>query len=197
MNHRERRKGKKKKTEKIEIRLSGSGGQGLILAGVILAEAAAIYDGKNAIQTQSYGPEARGGASKSEVIISNEEILYPKTTRLDYLLALNQQSCDKYAGDLKEDGLLLVDSDAVEHLPSVKQVVSLPLIRTAREKVGRVMTTNIVSLGALVGLSGVVRRSSLEKAVLARVPRGTEELNMKALKLGFELAEDFKRRVED
>lgn len=197
MNHRERSKGKKKKTEKIEIRLSGSGGQGLILAGVILAEAAAIYDGKNAIQTQSYGPEARGGASKSEVIISNEEILYPKTTRLDYLLALNQQSCDKYAGDLKEDGLLLVDSDAVEHLPSVKQVVSLPLIRTAREKVGRVMTTNIVSLGALVGLSGVVKRSSLEKAVLARVPRGTEELNMKALKLGFELAEDFKRRVED
>jgi len=197
MNHRERSKGKKKKTEKIEIRLSGSGGQGLILAGVILAEAAAIYDGKNAIQTQSYGPEARGGASKSEVIISNEEILYPKTTRLDYLLALNQQSCDKYAGDLKEDGLLLVDSDAVEHLPSVKQVVSLPLIRTAREKVGRVMTTNIVSLGALVGLSDVVRRSSLEKAVLARVPRGTEELNMKALKLGFELAEDFKRRLED
>jgi len=99
--------------QKIEIRLSGTGGQGLILAGVILAEAAAIYDKKNAVQTQSYGPEARGGASKSEVIISDGEILYPKTTRLDYLLALNQESCDRYAKDLKEDGLLLVDKDCI------------------------------------------------------------------------------------
>ncbi len=182
--------------QKIEIRLSGSGGQGLILAGVILAEAAAIYEGKNAIQTQSYGPEARGGASKSEVIISDDEILYPKTTRLDFLLALNQEACDKYSHDLKDKGLLLVDSDAVDHLPPVR-VASLPLVRTAREKVGKKMTTNIVSLGALVGLSGVVGRKALEKAVLARVPKGTEKLNLLALKLGYELAEEIKERIED
>ena len=187
---------KEKLPEKVEIRLSGSGGQGLILAGVILAEAAAIYENKNAIQTQSYGPEARGGASKSEVIISNEEILYPKTTRIDYLLALNQESCDTYARDLKESGILLIDSEAVEHIPPVK-VYSLPLVKTAREKVGRIMTTNILSLGALVAISNIVSRKSLEKAVLSRVPRGTEELNIKALKLGFELVEKISKRMED
>jgi 2-oxoglutarate ferredoxin oxidoreductase subunit gamma len=189
-------KTKEKQSQKVEIRLSGSGGQGLILAGVILAEAAAIYDKKNAVQTQSYGPEARGGASKSEVIISSDEILYPKTTRLDYLLALNQESCDLYSIDLKEDGLLLVDKDAVDHLPPM-QVVSLPLVRTAREKVGRVMTTNIVSLGALIALSEVVSRESLKKAVLARVPKGTEKLNLLALNLGFDMADEIKKHLEN
>lgn len=196
MSQPEKKKSKEKKPLKIEIRLSGSGGQGLILAGVILAEAAAIYEGKNAVQTQSYGPEARGGASKSEVIISDSEILYPKTSRLDYLLALNQVSCDKYARDLKDDGLLIVDQDAVEHLPIVK-VVSLPLVSTAREEVGKLMTTNIVSLGALVGLSGVVSREALKKAVLSRVPKGTEQLNLKALKLGFKLADEHKDKVTE
>ena len=196
MNQKEKSKPRSSPLQKTEIRLSGSGGQGLILAGLILAEAAAIYEGKNAVQTQSYGPEARGGASKSEVIISNGEILYPKTTRLDYLLALNQESCDKYAHDLKDDGLLLVDTDAVEHVPPVKSI-SLPLVRTAREKIGRVMTTNIISLGALVGISHVVSAKSLEKAVLNRVPKGTEQLNLKALELGFQLAEDVKANIED
>lgn len=196
MAQNEKSSSKKKPLQKTEIRLSGSGGQGLILAGMILAEAAAIYEGKNAVQTQSYGPEARGGASKSEVIISNSEILYPKTTRLDYLLALNQESCDKYAHDLKEDGLLLVDEDAVEHVPPVKYI-SLPLVRTAREKVGRLMTTNIVSLGALVGLSHIVSTRALEKAMLARIPKGTEQMNQKALKLGLQLAEEAKERFED
>jgi 2-oxoglutarate ferredoxin oxidoreductase subunit gamma len=196
MNPGEKEKPKNPKSNKIEIRLSGSGGQGLILAGVILAEAAAIHEGKNAVQTQSYGPEARGGSSKSEVIISSEDILYPKTTRLDYLLALNQESCDKYARDLKETGLLMVDSDAVEHIPPVR-TISLPLVRTARDKVGKVMTTNIVSLGALVGLSKVVSPKSLERAVLSRVPKGTEELNLKALRLGLKLAEEAKEQLED
>lgn len=196
MKQMEKNKPNAHKPERIEIRLSGSGGQGLILAGVILAEAAAIHEGKNAVQTQSYGPEARGGASKSEVIISSEDILYPKTTRLDYLLALNQESCDKYARDLKEGGLLLVDTDAVEHIPPVRSI-SLPLLSTAREKVGRVMTTNIVSLGALVGLSKVVSKKALEQAVLSRVPKGTEGLNMKALRLGFQLANDAKNHMED
>lgn len=196
MNQKKRRMSRSNPPQKIEIRLSGSGGQGLILAGLILAEAAAIYDNKNAVQTQSYGPEARGGASKSEVIISDGEILFPKTTRLDYLLALNQESCDKYYHDLKDKGLLLVDMDAVEHLPPVKSI-SLPLVRSARENIGRVMTTNIISLGALVGISGVVNRQSLEKAVLNRVPKGTEQLNLKALELGFQLAEEMKVNLED
>jgi 2-oxoglutarate ferredoxin oxidoreductase subunit gamma len=194
MNQKEKSKAKKDSPHKVEIRLSGSGGQGLILAGLILAEAAAIYEDKNAVQTQSYGPEARGGASRSEVIISNSEILFPKTTRLDYLLALNQESCDRYARDLKEDGILLVDSEAVDHVPPIR-AISLPLVKTAREKVGRLMTTNIISLGALVGISKVVRKESLEKAVLSRVPKGTEELNIKALQLGFQLAEEVREHI--
>ncbi len=196
MVQKEKSKYKEIERKKVEIRLSGSGGQGLILAGLILAEAAAIYEGMNAVQTQSYGPEARGGASRSEVIISTDEILFPKTKRLDYLLALNQESCDRYTRDLKEGGLLLIDSDAVVHIPPVK-AVSLPLVRTAREKVGKVMTTNIVSLGALVGLSSVVSKDSLKKAVLSRVPRGTEELNLKALQLGYQLADKVREETEE
>lgn len=170
---------------RTEIRLSGSGGQGLILGGVILAEAA-ILDGYNAVQSQSYGPEARGGSSKSDVIISKSEILYPKATRLDILLALNQESCDSYARYLKEDGLLFVDEDAVEHLPP-GQYVRLPLVRTAREKVGKVMTTNIVSLGVIVGVTRIVSEKALIQAVMNRIPKGTEGLNMKAVKTGLEM----------
>ena len=97
-----------KNLDRTEIRLAGEGGQGMILAGIILAEAAAIYDNKNAVQTQSYGPEARGGASKSEVIISRGEIDYPEVINADVLVALSQEACDKYSSDLKKDGLLLL-----------------------------------------------------------------------------------------
>src|SRR5574340_942404 len=100
------------------IRLAGSGGQGLILAGVILAEAAGIYDGKFVCQTQSYGPEARGGASKAEVVISDSEIDYPKAMRPDVMLAMNQQSLDAFISDLKPGGLLLVDADLVREAPA-------------------------------------------------------------------------------
>lgn len=170
---------------RTEIRLSGSGGQGLILGGVILAEAA-ILDKYNAVQSQSYGPEARGGSSKSDVIISKSEILYPKASRLDILLALNQESCDLYARFLKDNGILFVDEDAVEHLPP-GHYVSLPLVRTAREKVGKVMTTNIVSLGVIVGVTKIVTEKSLIKAVMNRIPKGTESINLKAVKLGLEM----------
>lgn len=170
---------------RTEIRLSGSGGQGLILGGVILAEAA-ILDGYNAVQSQSYGPEARGGSSKADVVISVDEILYPKATRLDILLALNQESCDSYARYLKDDGLLFVDEDAVEHLPP-GQYVRLPLVRTARDVIGKIMTTNIVSLGVIVGVTKIVSEDSLIKAIMARIPKGTEKLNLDAVKIGLEM----------
>lgn len=167
---------------RYEVRLSGSGGQGLILAGVILAEAAAIYDDKNATQSQSYGPEARGGASKSEVIISDEEIDYPKATNLDLLLALTQESCEKYHHDLKDDGVLVVDSELVTKIPTGKfKVYKLPITKIARENVGKAIVANVVALGALVEISKIVSHNALEEAVLSRVPRGTEEINKKAL----------------
>ena len=172
-----------------EIRLSGEGGQGIVLAGVILAEAAAIYDGKNATQTQVYGPESRGGASKAEVIISDEEIDYPKAISVDLLLAMTQAAADKFSHDLKPSGILVLDSSKVRNVPQGEFAVHhLPIIDTAKETVGKAMVANIVSLGVIVGLSKVVSRRAIEEAVLARVPKGTEELNRRALEAGFTLA---------
>lgn len=174
---------------RYELRFSGAGGQGLILAGVIMAEAASIYDGKQAVQSQSYGPEARGGASKSEVIISDGPIDYPKATVVDALLALTQEACDKYSHDLKEGGVLLIDSDLVLNEPKGNfKVTKFNITNTAKNEVGREIVTNIVALGAMVALTGVVSRESAEKAVLSRVPEAFLELNKKAFNLGYEKA---------
>lgn len=173
---------------RVEVRLAGEGGQGLILAGVILAEAAAVHDGLNATQTQSYGPEARGGASKSEVVIGDEEIDYPKVIEADYLLAMSQEACDKYVGNLKKDGLLIVDSTHVTRLPLGRAAVQAPITELAEQATGRRITANVVALGVLVGLSSVVSRTAVEAAVRARAPKGTEEVNMKALAAGFDWA---------
>ncbi len=167
---------------RYEIRLAGSGGQGLILAGVILAEAAGIYDGKFVCQTQSYGPAARGGASKAEVVISDGEIDYPKAIRPDVLLALNQTSLDKYLVDLKPGGVLLVDADLVREVP-MEGAVAIAFTRLARE-LGKEMMANIVALGALAVVTQAVSPEGLKSAVLARVPAHTRELNEKALEAG-------------
>jgi 2-oxoglutarate ferredoxin oxidoreductase subunit gamma len=184
--------------DRYEIRLSGSGGQGLILAGKILAEAAAIYDGRNAVQTQSYGPEARGGASKAEVVISDREIDYPKAVELDLLLALTDESCRKYVCDLKNDGILIIDSAAVKDIPEGGfTVYEAPISDLAVKEVGKIVVTNIVALGILTKIAGVVSEESVRKAILARVPKGTEEINNKAfdtgLRVGGELLEESRR----
>jgi len=176
---------------RTEIRLAGEGGQGMILAGIILAEAAAIYDGKMAIQTQSYGPEARGGASKSEVVIADGEINYPEVLSADVVVTLSQEAYEKYAASLKPGGLLIVDSEKVNGV-SDTNAVKIPISRLAFETTGKSITANTVALGVLVGLTGVVSRQALEKAVAARAPRGTEEMNRKALEAGFAAAEQAK-----
>jgi len=168
---------------RYEIRLSGSGGQGLILMGIILAEAIGIYDGKYVAQTQSYGPEARGGSSKSEVIVSDEEIDYPKAMSVDLLLAMNQKSCDEFYPDLKPEGLLIVDSTFVIQVPTPK-AFQISFTRIAREKFKREVVANIIALGALSQLTPVVSAKAIESAVLARVPKGTEKLNRDALRAG-------------
>lgn len=176
---------------RYEIRLSGEGGQGLVLAGKILAEAAAVYDDLNATQSQSYGPEARGGASRSEVIISDEEIDYPKAVHIDLLLALTQESCDRYYRDLKKGGILLVDGDAVSRLPEGDfRVISAPIIGLARDQVGRALVANIVALGFIAGIARVVSEKSLRAAIEARVPKGTEQLNLTAFSTGLEKARE-------
>lgn len=173
--------------ERYEIRFSGAGGQGLITAGIILAEAASIVEGKSAVQSQSYGPEARGGASKSEVIISDGPIDYPKATVVDACLAMTQEAADKYANGIKEGGLLLLDSDFVKNEPQGNfRIFKLPIMRTAKEDVGREIVANVVALGAMIALTDVVSREAGEKAVLAKVPDAFIELNKKAYNLGFE-----------
>jgi len=175
-----------------EIRLSGSGGQGLILVGKVLAEAAAIYDGLNATQSQSYGPEARGGASRSEVIISDGDIEYPKAENLDILLALTQEACDKYHKDLKKDGILIVDEKMVKNIPDNNyKVVQLPIIHYATERLGKFIVANIVSLGIIVKISEIVSEEAIRHAIKARVPKGTEDLNLKAFEEGMSLAEEW------
>lgn len=173
--------------ERYEIRFSGAGGQGLITAGIILAEAASIIDSKYAVQSQSYGPEARGGASKSEVIISDGPIDYPKATIVDACLAMTQESADKYANGIKPGGVLLVDSDFVPNPPQGDfKVYKMPIVRAAKDELGREIVANVVALGAMVALTSVVERETGLKAVLAKVPEAFLELNEKAYNLGFE-----------
>jgi len=174
---------------KTQIRLSGSGGQGMITAGIILAAGAAVFEGKKAIQSQSYGPEARGGASKAEVVISDEEIFYPKVMAPDVLVALTQEAAEKYSKDLVDGGILILDDLMVKEAPKGNwKIYTMPIIRTAAEKVGKAMVANVVTLGALNEICGLVSTETLEKAVLSRVPKGTEELNKNAILAGIELA---------
>ncbi len=175
---------------RYEVRLSGEGGQGLVLAGKILAEAAAIYDNLNATQSQSYGPEARGGASRSEVIISDDDIDYPKAVNIDLLLALTQESFDRYHKDVKESGIIIVDEQAVNRISEGKFLLyKIPIIKLAREKLGRALFANIVALGIIAGISKIVSENALKQSIGARVPKGTEELNFNAFQIGLEESE--------
>lgn len=181
--------------KRYEIRLSGSGGQGIILSGIILAEALGLYGGKSVAQTQSYGPEARGGASRAEVIVSDDEIDYPKAIKLDLLLAMNQKSCDEYYRDLKDDGVLIVDSTFVTQVPTSK-AIQIPFTKIAREKFRKEIVANIISLGAITEFMDIISPKAMEAAVLARVPKGTEKLNKDALKAGLMAAKRFKESMK-
>lgn len=170
--------------DRFELRLSGSGGQGMILASVILSEAIGASDQRNVTQTQSYGPEARGGASKSDVVVSANEIYYPKAMQLDLLLAMTQESLDSYYPNLKEGGTLVVDTTLVTEFPT-DNYYGLPFTRLAREEAGHIMVANVIALAAIAELTGIVSREALTNAVLNRAPRGTEEKNKKAIDIGF------------
>lgn len=172
---------------KREIRLCGAGGQGLILAGIIIAEAS-IKEGLNSLQSQSYGPEARGGASKAEVIISDEEIYFPKVRKPNLLLALSQKAFDKYACDLHKDAVIVVDEELKLNLvENGHRIYRLPILSTASDRIGKAMVGNIVALGALSKLLPEIGRENMLTAILARVPRGTEELNTTAFEEGEKL----------
>jgi 2-oxoglutarate ferredoxin oxidoreductase subunit gamma len=183
----DRQSARQELADRYELRLAGEGGQGMILAGVILAEAA-VGEGLSAVQTQSYGPEARGGASRSEVVLSRGDIDYPKVIAADALLCMSQESCARFAAEVKDDGLVIVDSSNVTQAPP--NALRVPITQVAEEVTGRRVTASIVGLGLLCGLTGIVGRKALEQAVVARVPRGTEELNLSAVAAGFQAASE-------
>lgn len=172
---------------RYEMRLAGAGGQGVILCSIILAEAA-FLTGKNVAQSQSYGPEARGGMSRGELIIDEAKIVYPKVTRADFLLALTQASLNKFGPCTAGEALILMDSSlqAPENLGS-GNVAALPILHTASEVVGNPLTANIVSAGAINALLGIAPDAVLEQAMRMHIPWGTEALNLRALKEGRKL----------
>lgn len=177
---------------RYDIRLAGEGGQGLILAGVILAEAASSAEGTYVAQTQSYGPEARGGASRSEVVISDSDIDYPRVVEADVLLAMSQEAYDRFGSELKDGGVLLVDSILVHDVDQVR-AYRAPITRLAEEATGDRIAANIVALGLVVGLTNVVSVRAVEAALCARVPEATRAANLKAFQAGLTASSGVKR----
>ncbi|MBR3015671.1 MAG: 2-oxoacid:acceptor oxidoreductase family protein [Clostridia bacterium] len=173
---------------KMELRLAGSGGQGVILASVILAEAA-VQSGKYTAQSQSYGPEARGGACKAETLISDDPIGFTKVQQPTFLMALTQKALDTYTRALPENCLVLVDEGlTVPENLNGHRVLRLPILRTAKETVGRAQTANVLAVGCINALLGITDMETLKKAASLHIPRGTEEINLKALAEGVKLA---------
>ncbi|MFQ5750659.1 MAG: 2-oxoacid:acceptor oxidoreductase family protein [bacterium] len=170
-----------------EIRVTGYGGQGVILCGYIIGKSAALYAGKHATLNQSFGPEARGSACSAQVIVSDEDILYPYMRQPDIMIAMSQEAYRKYEPDLKNDGLLLIDEDLVkpEKLRDNIKVFSIPATRIA-EQLGRKIVLNIVMLGFFTAVSKLIDVEAVRKAVTSSVPKGTEELNLKAFESGYE-----------
>lgn len=175
--------------ERREVRLAGAGTHGMIEAGLILQEAAAIYDDLNAHHVQSYGPEARSQVARSEVIISAGDIDYPKATQVDVLLVTTAEALERYSKDLRPNALVLIDEEVRPKAPLGRPVFVLPLLKTALEKLGKPNLLHVVALGALVERSQVVSKSAIEAAVKDHVPRGGEEQHLSALQAGYALGQ--------
>jgi 2-oxoglutarate ferredoxin oxidoreductase subunit gamma len=175
--------------ERCRIIFSGSGGQGIITAAIILSEAAVLHEGLNAVQSQSYGPEARGGASRSDVIIADTEIRFPKVTQPNVLVCLSQDAYNEFSGLIRPGGLLLTDSHWVKQEKKVDaRQVELGMYKKVMDEIGRPIVFNICMLGALAGLTLLIKPQSITKVLERRMPAGILELNKRALKLGLKMA---------
>jgi len=172
---------------RTEILIAGFGGQGIIRTGLMLATAACIFGGKNAIQNQSYGPESRGGRCKSEVIISDGEIDFPKVEKPDILVILSQDAYNEYIDTLKEGGILLVDPDMVPYKKkNLKiRVYEIPATKIA-EELGKKIVANVVMIGAFTAITGLLDVDAVKESIKRNVPKGTEQLNLAAFEKGYE-----------
>lgn len=179
--------------ERCRLVFSGSGGQGVITAAIILAEAAVLHENLAATQTQAYGPEARGGATRSDVIIADSPIRFPKVVQPNVLVCLTQQAYNKFHGIIRPGGLLLTDSRYVKAEGNVDaRQLQLPMYQSVMEQIGKPIVFNICMLGAILGLTDIVRPESVLKILENRIPAGFLDLNKQALDLGLKLGLEFK-----
>ena len=172
---------------KTEIRIGGLGGQGVILSGIIIGKAASIFDGKHATLIQAFGPEARGSACSAQVTVADEAIGYPYVKKPDVLVVMSRDAYTQFAPSLKPGGLVLYEEDLVtpSNLPPGSKAYGIPATRFA-EELGRRLVLNIVMVGFFAGVTGTLSLQAMEKAVLDSVPRGTEDLNLRAFRKGYE-----------
>ena len=179
--------------ERHRLVFSGSGGQGIITAALILAEAAVLYENLIAVQTQSYGAEARGGATRSDVIISDSAIHFPKVIQPNILVCLSQEAYNKFSPIIRPGGLLITDTRYVKTYMKVDaRQRELPMYQNVMEKIGKPIVFNICMLGALIGLTGFVKSQSIKKVLKIRIPSDFFEINQKALDLGMKLGNAYK-----
>lgn len=174
---------------RFEVRIAGLGGQGIVTAGVMIGRSASVFGGKSVTLAQSYGPESRGGASKVDVIVSDEKIDYPKVRKPTLVAVMSQEAYRKNVTDLDGNTIVLIDPDMVQedasnHIPRIYRV---PATRIA-ERLGKRIVANMVMVGAIVGLTNMVDTAAVEKAISKYTPRGTEQLNVNAFKSGYEFA---------
>jgi 2-oxoglutarate ferredoxin oxidoreductase subunit gamma len=174
--------------KRMEIRIAGFGGQGVVLAGVLIGTAAAVTDGRRAVQTQSYGAAARGGGARSEVVISDDPVIYPRVAHPDILVAMSQEAMQKYGPDMRPGALLFVDSDLVKDVTrdDVRRV-GLPVSNLATRELGRTIVANLVMMGVVVAKTGIVTIAGMEAAIRDNVPPKTIDLNLRAFRKGLEM----------
>ncbi len=174
--------------KRTEIRIAGFGGQGVVLSGVLVGTAAAVSDGRRAVQTQSYGAAARGGGARSEVILGDDPVVYPKVTHPDILVAMSEEAMKKYGGDLRPGGFLFIDNDLVKQVGRDDvRLVGVPVSNLATQELGRTIVANIVMLGVVTAKTRVVSVEGMEAAIRVHVPPKTIDLNLKAFRRGLEL----------
>ncbi len=172
---------------KVEVRIAGFGGQGIVLSGLMLASAACLYEGKNVVCTQSYGPESRGSHCRSDIIISDEEVDALAVERPDILIVMSDEAYREYLRGLKSGGILLVDPDMIRKREPIEgiEVYEVPATRMA-EELGRAVVANVIMLGALTSITNVVSEEAMRKSIIRYVPKGTESLNIKAFERGLD-----------
>ena len=167
-----------------EIRFAGFGGQGIIRSGIILGRAISIYDNRFATMNQSFGPEARGGACSSKVVVSDTKVLYPYVARTDFLVAMSQEGYSKFEPEVKEEGVVIIDTDLVKP-DTKKKIYSIPCTRLA-EEIGKRIVANVVMLGYVTAVTHVVSMEAMKKTIPESVPERFVDLNITAFDKGYE-----------